>query len=347
MISIPAVTVSLSYTLNGSTQVIVQDTVTPANNRPLPVILLNSSGEFGSAVNPIHVAGLSGTLGQQTMANSSPVVIASDQSAVAISAASLPLPTGAATETTLAAMSAKLPASVGAKVSAASLSIVFASDITGFPVTQSGTWNINDITGTVSLPTGAATETTLASIDSKLNSLGQKASVASVPVVLASDQSSININNISGTVSLPSGAATETTLAALNNKFGSIGQHASAGSTSVVIASDQSPVSVTPGVVAATTQDFGSIDFSTLSNSYATIMTLTADRKIIAIMNSLDQPVSVSLDAGSTDFCNLDGESIVLDLGTSGMKLNSGAVIQVKYSGSAPTQGSVRVSVLG
>lgn len=35
--------------------------------------------------------------GQATMANSSPVVIASDQSAVAISAASLPLPTGAAT----------------------------------------------------------------------------------------------------------------------------------------------------------------------------------------------------------------------------------------------------------
>lgn len=30
--------------------------------------------------------------------------------------------------------------------------------------TQSGTWNINDISGTISLPTGAATETTLASI---------------------------------------------------------------------------------------------------------------------------------------------------------------------------------------
>ena len=32
------------------------------------------------------------------------------------------------------------------------------------PVTQSGTWNINNITGTVSLPTGASTEATLASI---------------------------------------------------------------------------------------------------------------------------------------------------------------------------------------
>lgn len=37
------------------------------------------------------------SLGQKTMANSSPVVIASDQSAIAVTAASLPLPSGAAT----------------------------------------------------------------------------------------------------------------------------------------------------------------------------------------------------------------------------------------------------------
>ena len=48
----------------------------------------------------------------------------------------------------------------------------------------------------------------LASVDGKLNSLGQKVMSGSVPVTIASDQSSININNISGTVSLPTGAAT-------------------------------------------------------------------------------------------------------------------------------------------
>lgn len=41
------------------------------------------------------------TVGQKAMASSLPVVIASDQSAVPVSAASLPLPTGAATEATL------------------------------------------------------------------------------------------------------------------------------------------------------------------------------------------------------------------------------------------------------
>lgn len=89
--------------------------------------------------------------------------------------------------------------------------------------TQDGTWNINDITGTVSLPTGASTlaaqntgNASLSSIDGKLNSLGQKAMAASVPVVIASDQSAVpasqsgtwNINDITGTVSLPTGAAT-------------------------------------------------------------------------------------------------------------------------------------------
>lgn len=69
---------------------------------------------------------------------------------------------------------------------------------------QSGTWNINNISGTVSLPTGASTSalqttgnSSLSSIDGKLNSLGQKTMAASVPVVIASDQSTIPV---SGTI---------------------------------------------------------------------------------------------------------------------------------------------------
>lgn len=90
--------------------------------------------------------------------------------------------------------------------------------------TQDGTWNINNVTGTVSLPTGASTlaaqntgNASLSSIDGKLNSLGQKTMTGSVPVTIASDQSAVpasqsgtwNINNISGVVSLPTGASTE------------------------------------------------------------------------------------------------------------------------------------------
>jgi len=59
--------------------------------------------------------------------------------------------------------------------------------------TQSGTWNITNVSVAVSLPTGASTETTLSAINGKLNSLGQKTMANSAPVVLASDQASIPV----------------------------------------------------------------------------------------------------------------------------------------------------------
>lgn len=96
------------------------------------------------------------------------------------------------------------------------------------------------------LPNGAGTaakqdtgNTSLASIDTKTPALGQALAGASVPVVLtaaqittltppttvtvtgtvAATQSGIwNITNVSGTVSLPTGAATESTLSTLNGK---------------------------------------------------------------------------------------------------------------------------------
>ena len=77
------------------------------------------------------------TLGQKAMAGSVLVVLASDQSAVpvadgggslTIDATALPLPTGASTETTLSAVSTKLPATLGQKAMAASLAVTLASD---------------------------------------------------------------------------------------------------------------------------------------------------------------------------------------------------------------------------
>lgn len=88
-------------------------------------------------------------LGQGTMAQSFRVVLASDQSAIPvtgtffqatqpISAASLPLPTGATTEATLAAQSAKLPATLGQKAMSASMAVVLSSDQTWTGATNLG-----------------------------------------------------------------------------------------------------------------------------------------------------------------------------------------------------------------
>ena len=132
-----------------------------------------------------------------------------------------------ATETTAQAISGQLPATLGQKPSASALAVVISGDQTAIPASQSGTWNINNITGTVSLPTGAATESSLTTMSGKLPlTLGQKIAAESMSVTIASDQSDIdvaqagtwNLNNITGTISLPTGASTEATLAQLDGK---------------------------------------------------------------------------------------------------------------------------------
>ena len=134
--------------------------------------------------------------------------------------------------------------------------------------TQSGTWNVNNISGTVSLPTGASTatlqttgNTSLNSIDTKTPSLSSgrvpvesnlvqaltdsQLRATPVPVSftrLASGTDSVsavqsgtwNINNISGAVSLPTGAATESTLAALSNKFNNNYENINTNTTTTV-----------------------------------------------------------------------------------------------------------------
>lgn len=121
------------------------------------------------------------TVGQKLMAASSPVVIASDQSTLPISAASLPLPTGASTaanqatgNTSLSSIDGKLN-SLGQKTMLASAPVVLASDQSAIPSSQSGVWNITNVSGTVSLPTGASTaanqstaNTSLANIETSI-----------------------------------------------------------------------------------------------------------------------------------------------------------------------------------
>lgn len=108
-----------------------------------------------------------------------------------------------------------------------------------------------------------ATEATAAAISAKLGTLGQKNMAGSAPVVIASDQAAIPISNISGTVSLPTGAATaalqtsgnaslttiaakdfatQTTLSALNGKFSSLGAKASSDSAPVVLSNEQNSI---------------------------------------------------------------------------------------------------------
>lgn len=211
------------------------------------------AGQSGILLNLDLLYGYNGATWERIKATSNRLVVDGSQVTQPISAVSLPLPTGAATETTLSSVktqtdklsftatrllvdgsgvtqpisgtvavtqstspwvvSGTVTANIGTTAGLAldsSLSTINTTlgspfqaggsiGNTTFASTQSGTWNINNISGTISLPTGASTSakqdtgnTSLASIDGKLNSLGQKSMAASVPVVISSDQSTVN-----------------------------------------------------------------------------------------------------------------------------------------------------------
>jgi hypothetical protein len=115
------------------------------------------------------------TIGQKAMANSLPVAIASDQPALPIVAASLPLPTGAATEATLLGVKTgtdKIPASPSQEhVTAGSPHAARLTDGAAFykATTPADTQPISAVS--LPLPTGAATEVTLALIKAKTDNL--------------------------------------------------------------------------------------------------------------------------------------------------------------------------------
>jgi hypothetical protein len=114
------------------------------------------------------------------------------------------LPSGAATsanQTTANASLASIDSKLTAPLSVTGPLTDAQLRATPVPVSagQSGTWNINNITGTVSLPTGASTSAnqvtanaSLASIDAGIPAaLGQTTMANSMPVVIASDQTPV------------------------------------------------------------------------------------------------------------------------------------------------------------
>lgn len=160
------------------------------------------------------------------------------------------LPTGAATQTTLSTVSTTLGS-------------ILLDMTNGTQVTQ--------VTGTLPLPTGASTSAlqtsgnaSLTSIDGKTPALGQALAAASVPVVLPAAQitaltppTTVTVTQATGTnlhavidaSALPTGAATETTLAAVNTKTPALGQAVKALSVPVTIASDQGAIPVSGAVL--------------------------------------------------------------------------------------------------
>lgn len=146
----------------------------------------------GGSLTVDGTVGVSGTVAVDGSGHTQPVSgTVAVSGTVPVSAAALPLPSGAATEATLAAESAKLPATLGQKAKAAAMAVTLASDEDSLALLGA----VNE--------TAPATDTASAGHNGRLQrvaqrltslialipaSLGQKAKSASLAVVIASDQ---------------------------------------------------------------------------------------------------------------------------------------------------------------
>lgn len=193
------------------------------------------------------------TIGQKVMAASFPVVIASDQSAIPVTVFGI----GAlATEATLSALNGKF-GTIGQHAAAGSTSVVIASDQIGTIATQATLAAISaQLPATLGQKTAVnsfatvlasdqinliASQATLAAIAAQLPAtLGQKTMANSLAVVLASDQASIPVT-VSGVATAANQATEIADLASIVTNTGHIptpGTNTMANSTPVTIATD-------------------------------------------------------------------------------------------------------------
>lgn len=166
------------------------DAVTATINDGVPV-----TGSFYPATQPVSIAA--------TVAVSGPVTDAQLRaSAVPVSASSLPLPAGAATQTTLASVDSRLAGTLAVNTGITQPLTNTELRATAVPVSAAS----------LPLPTGAATQTTLASVDSRL------AGTIAVSGPITDTQLRASAVPVSAAaLPLPSGASTEATMEAIQN----------------------------------------------------------------------------------------------------------------------------------
>jgi len=241
---LPIASAPIRFNLDGFEVEVTEDTVDPSNNIPLPVKLTSVTGDINITAGDLNVqlsdvgANYDATrIGDGTnrlaitALNEAKVAVTTELPAGTnnigdVDVVSSVLPTGAATsalQTSSEAILTTIDADTGNIVTSVQLlDDTFGTDtvlaptkglVVGGHASGSGTqYNIvhvsnagamkvdnSDVTQPISaaslpLPTGAATEVTLASVDGKLNSLGQKTMAASVPVVISSDQSAVAVS---------------------------------------------------------------------------------------------------------------------------------------------------------
>lgn len=239
-------TANTNFQLDGVDQVVTEDTVTPANNRPLPVKNFDTSG---NPINPATEETLASIDGKDFATQTTLAAVLADTTAIKNK--------DFATQTTLAALAAEdfatqaTLASLEAKdfATETTLAALAAEDFATAANQVTGNTHLNSIDGKVvvvdtddvtvtssALPTGAATEAKQDTGNTSLSSINSKITACNTEAVTVASSA------------LPTGAATEATLSAASAKLpATLGQKTMANSMAVVLSSDQI-VSVNPNL---------------------------------------------------------------------------------------------------
>ena len=273
---------------------------------------------------------------------------------------------------------------------------VFLSN-TSTAVTQSGTWNLSNISGTITLPTGASTSvlqtsgnTSLSSIDTKTPALGQALAAASTPVVLTAAQLSTltplttiavtqsgtwttgrtwalssgadsvsavqsgtwNVTNISGVVSLPTGASTESSLAKLtllqssttSGQSGSLHMGAVTTAAPSYTTGQTNPLSLTLAgamrvdasattqpIVGTVTSNIGTTNGLALDTSVNSLLKPASTLAAVTTLGSITNTVVVKADtlSNQTSAFKVDGSAVTQPISAVSLPLPAGASTSV------------------
>jgi hypothetical protein len=278
--------------------------VSATNPLPISGTISASNPSVGATggVTPTSATLVGGTDGTDLRAFkvSSAGVLSVDGSAVTqpVSAASLPLPTGASTSalqtsgnSTLTSILADLTNGTQVTQISGTVPVSGTVAVSNFPATQ-------PVSGSVSVSNFPATQPVSGTVTANQGTGGASAWLVSGTVTA---NAGTNLNT--STLALESGG----NLASINGKFGSLGQKTMAGSAPVVIASDQSaiPISgtVTVSGLAAPTAFTTSVKALTASTATQVLATNTS-RTSGLIQNNSSAPVwfgsSTVTSAGST-----------------------------------------------
>lgn len=227
-----------------------------------------------------------------------------------VSAASLPLPTGAST-------AAKQPAlGTAGTASTDVLTVQGIAAMTPLLVTQSGT--------------GSTQPTNVAQFGGSNVVTGTGTGGAGIPRVTVSSDSSLTSVGTVSTVTAVTTVATVTAVTAISNPL-------PAGTNTI---GNTVPTAST----AATWQAEGNIAFGSVTGSYQTVLTPSASTKMLFMRNNCNASLTVSLDAGTTANFILDaGDQVAIDFVANGL-ISATSAIQVKQTSGAPTSGSFRVN---